>query len=107
MAYHPPHHPATEGTRTPHRPLTTRSITMELLTFLVIGLVTGLVVTKGLKYTSHGLLIDTIVGAFGATSAAAIFGTLGIVAAAPVGDIVVPVLGAFTLHVLVKYLPIK
>ena len=80
---------------------------MELLTFLVIGLVTALAVTKGLKYTSHGLLVDTIIGAFGATSGAALFATLGIAAADGVGTIAVPVLGAFVMHALVKYVPIK
>lgn len=81
---------------------------MELLTFVVIGLVTSLIVTKGLGYTSHGVIHDTIIGAFGASAGTTVFGLLGLTATAiPFGVLVIPVLGALVLPSILHYLPVK
>ncbi|MFZ2587220.1 MAG: hypothetical protein WAZ18_03765, partial [Alphaproteobacteria bacterium] len=69
--------------------------------------VTGLAVTKGLKHTSHGVVIDTIIGAYGAGLGVVVFGLLGITLPDPTGGLLVPVLGAFATHLLVKYIPVK
>lgn len=81
---------------------------MELLTFVVIGLVTGLIVTKGLGYTSHGVAVDTIIGAFGASASPTVFGLLGLTTTAiPFGVLVIPIVGALVLPTVLHYLPVK
>lgn len=80
---------------------------MELLTFLVIGLVATLVSGRVLKTAGHGLPVDTIVAAFGAYATVTLFGLLGITIGGDIGPIVIGVVGAFALPAVLKALPSK
>lgn len=87
--------------------VTTGENDMELLTFLVIGLVAALVSGHVLKTTGHGLPVDTVIGAFGAYAAVTLFALLGITIGGDIGPIVIGVVGAFVLPVVLKLLPRK
>jgi uncharacterized membrane protein YeaQ/YmgE (transglycosylase-associated protein family) len=79
---------------------------MELLTFLVIGLVAGMVSTRLLKSPGYGPVIDTIIGAFGATIAAPLYALAGLTASGHISMLAAFVV-ALALHTVVGTLPTK
>lgn len=80
---------------------------MELLTFLLIGLVTSVIGSKVLKTAGHGLPVDTIIGAFGAYAGVTVFSLLGVTVGGDVGHLAIAVVGAFALPTILKAIPSK
>lgn len=78
---------------------------MELLTFLVIGLVAGFVSSKVLKTGDHGLAINTVVGAFGAYTGTTIAALAGIAASTLPVTAAIGLFGALVLPVVLKAIP--
>ncbi|MDD9912696.1 MAG: hypothetical protein OXR68_07905 [Alphaproteobacteria bacterium] len=78
---------------------------MELLTYVVIGLITGFITGKLLK-TTHGIPSDVIIGILGAYVGGTMPGVLGVTVSGPFVPLLLPVLGGFimlwVLHTLKK-----
>jgi uncharacterized membrane protein YeaQ/YmgE (transglycosylase-associated protein family) len=67
---------------------------MELLWFLLIGLVAGWLAGQIMEGGGYGLIGDLIVGVLGAVLGGWIFGMLGIYAGGIIGSLIVATLGA-------------
>ncbi len=76
-----------------------------LLTYLVIGFVAGIVSHKVLKGPSHGVGTDTVVGAFGAYTAATLVTVLGLPLTGFIPGLVISLAGALALPVIVTFIP--
>ncbi len=75
---------------------------MDLLSFLIIGLIAGWIADMLVKGSQFGLLGDLIVGVIGAFIGGFIFNALGIDAYGLLGSIVMAVIGAVVLLLLLN-----
>lgn len=75
---------------------------MDLLGFLLIGLIAGWIADMLVKNSSFGLVGDLIVGVIGAFIGGFIFNALGIDAYGFVGNIIMAVVGAVVLLLLLN-----
>ena len=75
---------------------------MDLLGFLIIGLIAGWIADMLVKNSSFGLVGDLIVGVIGAFIGGFIFGALGIDSYGFVGNLVMAVIGAVVLLLLLN-----
>lgn len=75
---------------------------MDLLSFLIIGLIAGWIADMFVKGSQFGLLGDLIVGVIGAFIGGFIFNALGIDAYGLLGSIVMAVIGAVVLLLLLN-----
>ena len=75
---------------------------MDLLTFLIIGLIAGWIADMLVKGSSFGLIGDLIVGVIGAFIGGFIFSALGIDTYGLLGNIVMAVIGAVVLLLLLN-----
>lgn len=75
---------------------------MDLLGFLLIGLIAGWIADMLVKNSSFGLVGDLIVGVIGAFIGGFIFSLLGIDAYGLVGNIIMAVVGAVVLLLLLN-----
>jgi uncharacterized membrane protein YeaQ/YmgE (transglycosylase-associated protein family) len=81
---------------------------MELLILLGTGLVAAVVATKILKSKSHGLVIDTIIGAFGAYAGATLIALGGVtVPHTLIASLLVGIVSGSVLHFLANRMPVK
>jgi uncharacterized membrane protein YeaQ/YmgE (transglycosylase-associated protein family) len=75
---------------------------MDLLWFLLIGLVAGWLAGKIMKGSGYGIVGDLVLGIVGAFVGGHVFGWFGIVTYGFVGDVIVATIGAILLVVLVR-----
>lgn len=75
---------------------------MDLLGFLIIGLIAGWIADMLVKDSSFGLLGDLVIGVIGAFIGGFIFSALGIEAYGLLGRIVMAVIGAVVLLLLLN-----
>jgi len=75
---------------------------MDLLGFLLIGLIAGWIADMLVKNSSFGLVGDLIVGVIGAFIGGFIFSALGIDAYGVLGNIIMAVVGAVVLLLLLN-----
>jgi uncharacterized membrane protein YeaQ/YmgE (transglycosylase-associated protein family) len=75
---------------------------MDLLWFLVIGLVAGWVAGQFVKGGGYGLVGDLIVGVIGAFVGGLLFRLIGFAAVGLIGELVVATVGAIVLLVVVR-----
>jgi uncharacterized membrane protein YeaQ/YmgE (transglycosylase-associated protein family) len=80
---------------------------MELLTLVGTGLVAGILATKLAKSTSHGVVIDTIIGSFGVVVGPALFALAGLSPHSWLMTTIVGVVSGIAIHALANYLPKK
>jgi len=75
---------------------------MDLLGFLIIGLIAGWIADILVKSSSFGLVGDLIVGVIGAFIGGFIFSALGIDAYGLLGNIIMAIIGAVVLLLLLN-----
>lgn len=75
---------------------------MNLLWFLIIGLIAGWLADMMVKNVSYGLIGDLIVGVVGALIGGFIFDTLGIETYGLLGNIVMATIGAVVLLLIIR-----
>lgn len=75
---------------------------MDLLSFLIVGLIAGWIADMLVKGSQFGLIGDLIVGVIGAFIGGFIFNALGIDAYGLLGSIVMAVVGAVVLLLLLN-----
>jgi uncharacterized membrane protein YeaQ/YmgE (transglycosylase-associated protein family) len=75
---------------------------MEIVWFIVIGLVAGWLAGKVMGGGGYGLIGDIVVGVIGAVLGGFIFGALGISAGGLIGSLVVATIGAIILLYVVR-----
>ena len=75
---------------------------MDLLWFLIIGLVAGWLAGKIMKGSGYGVIGDLVLGVIGAMVGGHIFGWFGILAGGFIGSVVVATIGAILLVLLVR-----
>ena len=80
---------------------------MELLTLVGTGLVAGILATKFAKSTSHGVVINTIIGSFGVVVGPALFALVGLVPHSWLMTTIVGLVSGIALHTIANYLPKK
>jgi len=76
---------------------------MDLIWFLLVGIVAGWLAGKILKGSGFGIVGDLIVGAIGALVGGFLFGLIGISAGGLVGRIIIATLGAIALLWLLRF----
>lgn len=79
----------------------------QLLIMLATGLVAGVLATKIVKSTSHGVVIDTIIGSFGVYVGPALFALAGLPAHSFIMTTLVGLVSGVAIHALANYLPNK
>lgn len=77
---------------------------MDLLWFLLIGIVAGWLAGQLMKGGGFGLLGDLIVGVIGALLGGFLFGLLGIAATGLIGSLVTATVGAIVLIALLRFI---
>lgn len=75
---------------------------MDLLGFLIIGLIAGWIADMLVKSSNFGLIGDLVVGVIGSFIGGFIFGLLGIDAYGLIGNIIMAVIGAVVLLLILK-----
>jgi len=75
---------------------------MDLLWFLIIGLVAGWLAGQFMKGGGFGMVGDLIVGVIGAFVGGLLFRSLGLAAVGPIGELLVATVGAIVLLVVVR-----
>ena len=75
---------------------------MELLWFLIIGLIAGWLAGQFVKGGGYGLVGDLIVGVVGAFIGGFLFRALGLSAYGLIGNLVVATVGAVVLLVIIR-----
>lgn len=75
---------------------------MDLLTFLIVGLIAGWIADMLVKNSSFGLIGDLVIGVIGAFIGGFIFSALGIDAYGLLGNIIMAVVGAVVLLLLLN-----
>lgn len=75
---------------------------MELVWFIIVGLIAGFLAGKIMKGGGYGLLGDIVVGILGALLGGWLFGMLGIGAGGLLGSLVVATIGALILIALLR-----
>lgn len=75
---------------------------MDLLLFLIVGLVAGWLAGKLTKGKGFGVLGDVVIGVIGAYIGGFLFRQVGLAAGGMLGSIVVATVGAVVLVVLVR-----
>lgn len=75
---------------------------MNILLFLIIGVLAGFLAEKATK-TSMGLLANLIVGVLGAMIGGFLFGLLGLAARGLVGSLITATVGAMVLLLIVGF----
>jgi len=78
------------------------SFRMNIVWFLLIGLIAGWIADRIVKDVSFGLVGDMIVGMVGALLGGLLFGMLGITAGGLLGQIVMAVIGAIVFLFILK-----
>jgi uncharacterized membrane protein YeaQ/YmgE (transglycosylase-associated protein family) len=74
---------------------------MDLLWFLLIGLIAGWLAGKIMKGSGYGVLGDLVLGIIGAMVGGHVFGWLGIAAGGFIGSVIVATVGAVLLVALI------
>jgi uncharacterized membrane protein YeaQ/YmgE (transglycosylase-associated protein family) len=77
---------------------------MNLIWFLLIGLIAGWLAGKLTKGSGYGIVGDVVIGVIGAYIGGFVFGKLGIFAAGTIGTILVATTGAVLLVFVVRAL---
>lgn len=77
---------------------------MDLLWFLIIGIIAGWLAGKIMKGSGYGVIGDLILGIIGAMIGGHVFGWLGIAAGGFIGSVIVATVGAVLLVVLIRVL---
>jgi uncharacterized membrane protein YeaQ/YmgE (transglycosylase-associated protein family) len=77
-------------------------MTMDLLWYLIVGLIAGWLAGKIMKGGGYGIIGDLILGIVGAMIGGNLFGWLGIYAGGLIGSIIVATIGAILLVLLVR-----
>ena len=75
---------------------------MDLLYFLVIGLIAGYLAGQFVKGSDFGVVGDLVVGVIGALRGGFLFGLLGISAGGLIGALITATVGAITLLFLMR-----
>ena len=75
---------------------------MELLWFLLIGLIAGWLAGKIMKGSGYGVIGDLVLGVIGAMIGGHVFGWFGIYAGGLIGSIIVATIGAILLVLIVR-----
>jgi uncharacterized membrane protein YeaQ/YmgE (transglycosylase-associated protein family) len=79
-----------------------QSLFMDIIWFLLVGLVAGWLAGQFVKGGGFGLLGDLVVGVIGAVLGAFVFGLLGISAGGLIGSLVCATVGAVLLLVILR-----
>ncbi|MDD4319693.1 MAG: GlsB/YeaQ/YmgE family stress response membrane protein [Candidatus Peribacteraceae bacterium] len=77
---------------------------MDLIGFLIIGLVAGWLADMIVKNSSYGLLGDLIVGVIGAFIGGWVFGAVGLEAYGIIGSLISATVGAILLLLLLNFI---
>lgn len=77
---------------------------MELIWFLIVGLIAGWLAGKFMRGGGYGLVGDMIVGVIGALLGGWLFGLVGIGAYGLIGSIIVAFIGAVILIAIIRAL---
>ena len=77
---------------------------MDLLWFLLIGLIAGWLAGKIMKGSGYGVLGDLVLGIVGAMIGGHVFAWFGILSYGLIGDLIVATVGAILLVALVRLL---
>jgi uncharacterized membrane protein YeaQ/YmgE (transglycosylase-associated protein family) len=75
---------------------------MDLLWFLIIGLIAGWLAGKIMKGSGYGIIGDLVLGIIGAMIGGHLFAWFGIVSYGLIGDIIVATVGAVLLVMVVR-----
>jgi uncharacterized membrane protein YeaQ/YmgE (transglycosylase-associated protein family) len=75
---------------------------MDLLWFLLIGLVAGWLAGKIMKGSGYGVIGDLVLGIVGAFIGGNIFGWFGIIGYGFIGNVIVATIGAIILVMIVR-----
>jgi uncharacterized membrane protein YeaQ/YmgE (transglycosylase-associated protein family) len=75
---------------------------MDLIWFLIIGLIAGWLAGQFVKGGGFGLVGDLVVGVVGALIGGVLFGVLGLTAGGFIGNLVMATVGAIVLLVIIR-----
>ncbi|HEY7328592.1 MAG TPA: GlsB/YeaQ/YmgE family stress response membrane protein [Gemmataceae bacterium] len=80
---------------------------MNILWFLLIGLIAGWLAGKVIKGSSFGLIGNMIVGVIGALIGGFLFGQMGVSTSGLIGEILAATVGAIILLLILRLVPQK
>jgi uncharacterized membrane protein YeaQ/YmgE (transglycosylase-associated protein family) len=78
---------------------------MNILWFLLIGLIAGWLAGKVIKGNSFGLIGNMIVGVIGALIGGFLFGQMGVSTSGLIGEILAATVGAIILLLILRFVP--
>jgi uncharacterized membrane protein YeaQ/YmgE (transglycosylase-associated protein family) len=78
---------------------------MDILWFLLIGLIAGWLAGKVIKGSSFGLIGNMVVGVIGALIGGFLFGHLGVSTSGLLGELLSATIGAIILLLILRFIP--